>query len=67
MQSYKNILMESMKNQVRFKLIQCMTDSFTVIGKLYSIGVLVFTLILMFLNNFQEGEYIRNIYNYRAE
>ena len=64
MQSYKNILMESMKNPVRFKRIQCMTDSFTVIGKLYPIGFLVFTLILIFLNNLQEGEYIRNIYNY---
>ena len=49
MQSYVNVLMESMKNPVRFKLIQCMTDSLTVIGKLYSISFLVFTLILHWL------------------
>ena len=54
MQSYIHILMESKKNLVRFKLIQCMTDSLTVIGKLYSISFLVFTLILPWLSEYHK-------------
>ena len=63
MQSYINILMESMKTLVRFKLIQYMTDSLTVIGKFYLISFLGFTLIHVFWDNEQEGEYLRNIFN----
>ena len=54
MQSYVNILMESMKNPVRFKLIQCMTDSHTDIGKLYSISFPVLTLILPWLSEYHK-------------
>ena len=53
MQSYIHMIMESMKYPVRFKLIQCMTDSLSVIGKLYS-SFLVFTLILPWLSEYHK-------------
>ena len=56
-----------MKNPVGFKIIQCMTDSLTVIDKLYSISFLVFTLILPWLFDVSAMSVISNMNNQSEE